>query len=242
MTDREDTRPLALLLAHGSPSDPAPQEAAIAALAADVAPLAPGWRVRGATLAAPGALDAATEPGATVYPLFMSDGWFVSRETPRRLALAGAGDARILPPLGLDARLPALCACRAVEAARAAGFDVAQTALILAAHGSPKDPRPARAARDAAGAIARLAPFRSVAACFVEEAPFLAEGLAAEAPALCLPFFAIRAGHVTGDLPEAVAAAGFTGPVLAPIGCDSEIAALIAATLEAEAVEAAPGA
>lgn len=237
-----DPRPLALLLAHGSPSDPAPQEDVITALAAEVGLLAPGWRVRGATLAAPGALNAAAEPGATVYPLFMSDGWFVSRETPRRLALAGAGDARILSPLGLDPRLPALCACRAVEAARAAGFDVTQAALILAAHGSPKDPRPARAAQAAAEAIARLAPFRCVTACFVEEAPYLAEGLAAAAPALCLPFFAIRAGHVTGDLPKAVVETGFTGPVLDPIGCDPEIAALIAATLAAAAVEGAPAA
>lgn len=242
MTDPDDPRPLALLLAHGSPSDPAPQEAAIAALAAEVARLAPGWRVRGATLAAPGALDAAAEPGATVYPLFMSDGWFVSRETPRRLALAGADDARILPPLGLDPRLPALCARRAVEAARAAGFAVARTGLILAAHGSPKDPRPARAARAAAAAIALLAPFRRVEACFVEEPPFLAEGLAAGAPALCLPFFAIRAGHVTGDLPQAVAEAGFTGPVLDPIGADPEIPALIAATLAAAAAAKAPAA
>jgi len=227
----KDDSPLALLLAHGSPSDPAPQEQAIAALAARVAALASGWRLRGATLAAPGSLEAAVAPGAVVYPLFMSDGWFVSRETPRRLALAGAGDARILPPLGLDARLPALCARRAVAAARAAGYDVAQTALILAAHGSPKDPRPARAARDAAQAIALLAPFRSVTACFVEEPPLLAEGLAAPGPAICLPFFAIRAGHVTGDLPEAVAETRFSGPVLDPIGCDAEIAALIAATL-----------
>lgn len=231
--------PLAVLVAHGSPSDPAPQEAAIAALAARAAALAPGWRVRGATLAAKAALDAAVEPGCVVYPLFMSDGWFVSREVPRRLALAGAADANILAPLGLDARLPALCARRAIEAARAAGFDLTETALILAAHGSPKDPRPAGAAIAAAGAIAALAPFRSVRACFVEEPPFLAEGLAEAGPALCMPFFAARAGHVTGDLPEAVAEARFAGPVLEPIGCDPEIAALIAGALAAEMALAA---
>ncbi len=234
-----DAAPLALLVAHGSPSDPTPQEEALAALAEAVSKHLPGWRVRAATLAAKGALEAAVAPGAVVYPLFMSDGWFVSTELPRRLAAAGVTDAHVLPPMGLDARLPALCARRAMEAAVAAGLEVAKTTLILAAHGSPKDARPARAARAAAQAIAALAPFRSVTACFVEEPPLLAEGLAAAGPALCLPFFASRAGHVTGDLPEAVAAARFGGPVLDPIGCDPEIAAMIAETLKAVAPSAA---
>ncbi|MDT8345494.1 MAG: cobalamin biosynthesis protein CbiX, partial [Thermohalobaculum sp.] len=74
------------------------------ALAAHVAGHLPGWRVRGATLAAPGALAAALAGlgGAPVlvYPHFMSDGWFVSDELPRRLAGAGGAGAEVLAPLG----------------------------------------------------------------------------------------------------------------------------------------------
>ena len=44
-TDRD-----ALIVAHGSPSSPAVQEAALAALAVRVAGHFPGWRLRGATL------------------------------------------------------------------------------------------------------------------------------------------------------------------------------------------------
>ena len=43
----------------------------------------------------------------TVYPLFMSDGYYVRRAIPERLAAsghAGTGAPSILPPLGLDAR------------------------------------------------------------------------------------------------------------------------------------------
>jgi sirohydrochlorin ferrochelatase len=223
----------AVIVAHGSPSDPAAQEAALAAIAAVAAASCP-FPVVGATLAADGslarALDAAP-PGARVlvFPHFMSDGWFVSDLLPRRIATARP--VAILPPLGLDPALPALCLARAAAAARAAGFDPATTRLALAAHGSPGDPRPARAARAAAATIAAAGVFRAVGTCFVEEPPFLAEGLGEEGPAVCLPFFATRAGHVTEDLAEAAAEAGFAGPILDPIGLDPEAARLAAAAL-----------
>jgi sirohydrochlorin ferrochelatase len=233
----------ALIVAHGSPSDPAPQEAAIAALARTVAARLSGWRIKGATLAAPGALERALEAGpALVYPLFMSDGWFVSRELPRRLGAAGHARIAILPPLGLDPALAALCATRAREAAAAAGFAIPDTTVILAAHGSPKDPRPAAAAANVARYLREKGGFRAIATGFVDEAPLLADALRAEGPALCLPFFAARAGHVTGDLPEAVAEAGFRGPVLGPIGADPGVADLIAGALRRAAAGFRPAA
>ncbi len=226
----------ALIVAHGSPSDPAPQEAAIAALAVAVAARLPGWRITGATLAAPGALGRALEAGpAWIYPLFMSDGWFVSRELPRRLAAAGRAEVAILPPLGLDPALAALCAACAREAATGAGYAIAETTVILAAHGSPRDPRPAAAAGNVARRLRATGGFRAVATGFVDESPRLADALRVGGPALCLPFFAARAGHVTGDLPEAVAEAGFRGPVLGPIGADPGVPDLIAGALRRSA-------
>lgn len=234
--------PEALIVAHGAPAHPDSQEAAIAALAASVAARVPGWRVRGATLAAPGALEraCASAGGAPlVYPLFMSAGWFSTVELPRRLAAAGAAGARVLTPLGLDPGLPALGAVMLAEAAEAAGLRLPETTLVLAAHGAPEHRGPAKAARAAAEAIAAAAGVASVRTCFVDEPPFLVEGLSVDGPAICLPFFATAAGHVTGDLPEAVAEAGFAGPVLTPIGCDPRAADLIAAALSAAVAEAA---
>ena len=48
---------------------------------------------------------------------------------------------------------------------------------------------------------------------------------------ICLPFFALRAGHVENDIPEALADAGFTGPLLPAIGEHPCVPKLIAASL-----------
>ena len=72
--------------------------------------------------------------------------------------------------------------------------------------------------------------------CFVDQEPFLAEGLSVRGPALCLPFFATAASHVEEDLPEAVAEAGFAGPVLEPIGRAPRAPAFVARRLSAPAL------
>lgn len=231
----------ALIVSHGSPSAPARPEAAMQGLAGRVAALLPGWLVRGATLAAPGALEAARAavgPGAPVYPHFMADGWFVSEELPRRLVACGPLPP-VLSPLGLDPALPGLCLRRAREAAAAAGIDPAGAVLLVAAHGSPSDPRAGAAARAVCARIAATHMFAEVRPGFVDEPPYIAEAARIAGPALCLPLFAGRAGHVLSDLPEALAEAAFAGPVLPPIGLDPEIPALIAASLAAHADTAA---
>ncbi|WP_102223689.1 sirohydrochlorin chelatase [Acidimangrovimonas sediminis] len=230
----------ALLVAHGSPSDPAPQEAAMAALAARVAALSPGRVVRAATLAAPGALEQALEglEAPLVYPFFMAEGWFTRTELPRRLAAAGAEGATCLAPFGADPGLPDLVLHAAEEGAGAAGLDPAGTIVLLAAHGSGRTGPGARASAEGARAMARrlaAGPFEGIEVGLIEEPPFVGEAArraGAEGRALCLPLFALAAGHVTGDLPAALAEAGFPGPLLAPIGAHWAVPGLIAAALK----------
>lgn len=236
--DAARSSPFAVIVAHGSPSEPPRQEAAVAELARAVGALAPELRVEGATLADPDSLRRAlarAPEGARprVYPLFMSDGWFVSTLLPKRLAAAGGEAAETLPPLGLDPELPAHAARRVVEAAQAAAIEPASAVLVIAAHGAPKDPRAGAAARAAAARIAALSGFAQTRVCFVDEPPFLAEGLRVDRPALCLPFFAAAASHVEQDLPEAVAEARFAGPVLEPVGLAPYAPGLIARRLTA---------
>lgn len=206
----------------------------MAALAARVAEHLPGWTVGSATLADREALGRALralgDGSALVYPMLMSDGWFASTLLPKRLAAAGGG-GRLLPPFGLDPDLPALCARRVAAAARQHGLDLSRSTLVVAAHGAPRDPRAGAAARAAAGRIAALARPGDTRVCFVDEPPFLAEGLRVAGPALCLPFFATAASHVLEDLPQAVAEAGFAGPVLEPVGQADEVPLLIARSL-----------
>jgi sirohydrochlorin ferrochelatase len=236
------TPPTTIIVAHGSPSDPPRQEAAMAAFARAVGRHLPGRRFASATLADPSALPralAAAGGRARVYPMFMSDGWFVSSLLPKRLAEAGAasgaGEAEILPPFGLEPGLPDFCATRVTEAAEAQGLAPAAATLVVAAHGSPNDPRAGAAARAVADGIAARLSFAEVRVCFIDEPPFLAEGLSVDGPAICLPFFATAASHVEVDLPEAAAAAGFAGTVLEPIGRAAKTPAFVARSLAARA-------
>ena len=230
--------PDALIVAHGSPADPAPQEAWLAALAVRVALWCPGWRIRAATLAAEGALATALArlDRPLIYPFFMAEGWFTRTNLPRRLAAAGGADLSQLPAFGHDPAMPALLARAARDGAAAHGLDPAQTTLLLAAHGSQVSRASATITEAMAEALRQAAGFAAVTTGYVEEPPPLAEAARAiDGPALCLPFFATRAGHVAQDVPEALAEARFTGPLLPAIGEHADAARLIAAALQAAA-------
>ncbi|WP_206456119.1 sirohydrochlorin chelatase [Aurantimonas marina] len=229
----------ALIVSHGSPSAPERPEAELTALADRVAARLPGWAIRGATLAGRDTLKAALDTlgnrQVSIYPLFMSDGWFVSRELPRRIGELRDGSFSMLSPLGLDPALHALCLDCVRRAASERDLSLEETTILLAAHGSPSDPRPREAAEKAARFIAAAGLFREIRVGFVDEAPYLAEAAWLGGPALCLPFFAGRAGHVDVDLPRALAEVAFPGPILDPVGTRSEIAPIVAVALSMHA-------
>lgn len=216
----------ALIVAHGQPSDPAPAAAELAALAERVTAVLPGWEVRAATLAEPGALAAeagAMTPGV-VFPMFMTGGWFTRVAIPARLAEAGIAGWRVLEPFGCD---PAVHDLARAVVAEAGGSDV-----ILAAHGSFKSSVPSDIARHVAGVIASDRAGR-VEAGFIDQKPQLASLTGFGPGSVCLPFFAAAGGHVTEDIPAALAEAGFQGRVLPPLGLDPRVPALIAAAISA---------
>ncbi|NJS38937.1 MAG: cobalamin biosynthesis protein CbiX [Rhodobacteraceae bacterium] len=212
----------AVIVAHGQPSDPEPAARALAGLAAQVAALLPGWEVRAATLAEPGAIARAVEgrTGGVVFPMFMTGGWFTRVQIPAKLAEAGAVGWAVLEPFGCDVAVHDLC----VALAREAGVDQ----LILAAHGSFKSTVPSDIARHVAGRVAAETGAR-VAAGFIDQDPQL-ETLTGFAGA-CLPFFAAEGGHVSDDIPAALAKAGFTGRILPPVGLDARVPGIIAAAI-----------
>jgi sirohydrochlorin ferrochelatase len=214
----------ALIVAHGQPSDPGPAAQELQALAARVAAHLPGWQVAAATLAEPGALEAAAAgPPGVVFPLFMAGGWFTRVNIPARLAKAGIAGWRMAEPFGCH---PAVHDLARRIAAEAGGSDV-----ILAAHGSFKSPVPSAIARQVAGLIAQDRPGARVIAGFIDQAPQLSAMAGFGPQALCLPFFAMAGGHVTDDIPAALAEAGFAGRLLPPLGLDPRVPALIAAAL-----------
>jgi sirohydrochlorin ferrochelatase len=223
----------ALIVAHGQPGDPGPQQQAIETLAARIH--VKGTTIRGATLAMPEALDRAND-ATLIYPLFMARGWFTRSELPRRLALANAAKARILPPFGTDPRLPDLCLQLLDRTARGRNWPLGRTHLLIAAHGSGRSRAPAETTRAMA---ANLAPHVASIRCgFIEEPPFIAEAASDLPPrTLCLPLFATQAEHVTTDLPAALQAAGFRGVTLPPVGQAAEVPAMIAESIRAALAE-----
>lgn len=230
----------AVIIAHGFPPDPEPQDRRLKTLAAAVAAECGGWTVRGATLAMPGSLeDALAGLGSPlVYPFFMAEGYFTGRVLPGRLARHTTA-AQLLRPFGSDPALVPLMIRSGLDGARNAGLDPQSTALLIAAHGS----KLSASSRNTALAMARLlasqTPFRCASVGFIEEEPCLATAARGLGPAICIPFFALRAGHVEDDVPGALAQAGFEGPVLPAIGEHAAVPHLIANALQHATREAA---
>lgn len=212
----------ALIVTHGQPSDPRPAGAALEALAARVEAVLPGWSVGAATLAEPAAMARAVtgRSGGVVFPMFMAGGWFTRVQIPKRLAEAGGTGWVVLEPFGCDPAVHDLCVTLVREAA---ARDV-----ILAAHGSFKSSVPSDIAAHVAGRIAGETG-AEVAAGFIDQEPQLST--LTGRGGICLPFFAAEGGHVSDDLPQALAEAGFTGRILPPVGLDARVPGIIAAAI-----------
>ena len=219
----------AMIVAHGQPSDPAPAEAELALLAAAVACHLPGWIVTSATLADPDAVRrAVTGSAGFIYPMFMSGGWFTKTHLPERLAAIHAANWHILAPFGLDPAVHSLT----VTIANEMTHGPSPGEVLLAAHGSFRSTAPS----DVAYAMVRqlhLAGFAHVEAGFIDQSPKISDIARTFGPnAVCLPFFAAKGGHVTDDLPQALAEAGFSGRLLPPVGLDPRVPGLIARALQ----------
>lgn len=221
-----------LIVAHGLPSDTGAGETAIARVAAHVQTLLPGRKVSAVTMAAEGALERAVgglNDEALVFPMFMSDGWFVRTELPRRL---GRSAVRVLPPFGQHPQLPMLAAQTVRSRMSARGWKANRTHVVIAAHGSGRSPKPAEATKAFASAMSRRLRGVKVNIGYIDEPPSIADAAQGlPESSICLPFFAADGGHVADDVPDALTSAGFRGELLQPIGLHREIPSLIAGTL-----------
>jgi sirohydrochlorin ferrochelatase len=182
----------------------------------------PGWSVAAATLAEDGAMARAVgeRTGGVVFPMFMAGGWFTRVQIPKKLAEIGAEGWTVLEPFGCDPLVHDLC----LELVREARADQ----VILAAHGSFKSSAPSDIAFHVAERIGAETG-AEVAAGFIDQEPQLSS-LTVRGD-VCLPFFAAEGGHVSDDIPAALAEAGFTGRILPPVGTDARVPGIIAAAI-----------
>ncbi len=227
----------ALLVSHGQPSAPETGEAHLQALAQQVSNHLPDWIIRSATLAAPQALEralAACRTKPLVLPVFMTDGWFTRKALPQRL---GTFSARQMAPLGTHLDLPRLTARLLRRAVEQKSWLVADTEILIAAHGSATGSAPSECTLQFAAALARWLPAREIRIGFLAEAPCLARVAAHCGPkSLALPFFAGAGGHVNEDVPDALDEAGFRGVRLPALGDAWFTPELIAQSLRSAAI------
>ena len=118
-------------------------------------------------------IDGMSAGPVTIYPLFMSDGYFVKQTIPR--SIDESRQTKVMTPLGLNRQLPQLVAKVALQSAKATGWVPGDCHLLLVAHGSKHD----RASRTATGTVAKsieaMDDFAGVSTSFLEESPFLDE-------------------------------------------------------------------
>ena len=150
--------------------------------------------------------------------------------------IAGLTATSVLPPFGLMSEVADLAVTAARKATIGRGWAIQKTVLVLAAHGSGRSRAPAAAATAIRDHIAAALPFAEIRLGFIEEEPSLREAAReAGAQALCLPLFVARWGHVVSDVPRDLAAAGFAGPSLAPLGARPEVPAILARAFSTKA-------
>lgn len=204
----------ALIVAHGQPSAPVAAEQALARFRDQVALYMPDAQLGAATLAAAGSLEAQLNklrPNAPVYPLFMSNGWFVKTNLAGRL---GNAPVEVMTPFGLDPELP----MRTAQALRPRPA-LSQGPLLLVAHGSASGRTgPAQATERFATLLSKELGSHEVHVGYIEQAPHIRDvAWRTNKAALCLPFFAMEGAHLRDDVSAALAQANFSGELLPPV-------------------------
>ncbi|WP_072394680.1 CbiX/SirB N-terminal domain-containing protein [Hyphomicrobium sp. CS1GBMeth3] len=173
-----------------------------------------------------------------VYPLFMADGYFVSKVRERVAAAGVAPEPEVLSPLGLDPALPDVLVQEAATMAPRRGFEPLQSRLLVVGHGSKLGPASANATRKAAARAALARRFASVTTAFLEEDPFLDDALrASQAPTIVAGFFFGDGMHAGEDVPDAIEETGANAIYTGAIGNSPAVAPLIAAALNASVMK-----
>jgi sirohydrochlorin cobaltochelatase len=153
-----------------------------------------------------------TSDSVRLYPLFMSNGYYVSEAIPKRLGISDGVDAlghhiTIQEPLGLHPELPQLLLAAAIDAAAGKSILPKSAALLLVAHGSAHSPHSAAAARQVRDRMAGRDLFAAVEVAFLEEEPLFVPSLkSCPRPTFVLGLFAGEGMHAGDDIHGAVAA------------------------------------
>jgi len=194
----------ALLVGHGSERTPSSMDPV--RRACDAFPRAEWSDVQvGSFRNAPSIAEAVAALDAdafVVVPFALAAGWFATEVVPEAVrAAAGDRPYRCSAALGTDPRFADVAATRFVDALHACGWDAMASALLLAAHGTPRNPASGDTVR---AAVARLCGIASeVTVGFLDDAPETHDALDAlqARQIVIVPWFLADGAHPRRDLP-----------------------------------------
>ena len=154
----------------------------------------------------------ALSPGPVViYPLFMSDGYFVRQAIPKSIGINGvvaegqSSQVEILPPFGLNPQLPQLIADLARSTAEKSNLPTHDCHMLLVAHGSKHDRASRNATLSLVTELGKANMFAGVDPCFLDESPFLEDQLQkVKGPTIAVGLFVGEGLHGAVDLPDAI--------------------------------------
>jgi sirohydrochlorin ferrochelatase len=163
-----------------------------------------------------------------VFPLFMSDGYFVRVKMPKILRDHGFANTDRLTPLGLLDPLIDLIEQRLRSLASLSGGLVpADLPTLMVAHGSRSGEPASRLRAETVAATLTARGLGTIHLAFIEEPPSVAEQLAAIDPKVVIGFFASEGTHALNDVKELVDQRPGVLHHVAAIGTDEGIAGLV---------------
>ena len=162
-------------------------------------------------------------------PLLMADGYTLKAMRRQLQPFAPAlGSLTVAPPLGLHPGLADLMAATATDACRQRGWTLADTDLLIAAHGTRRDPNSGRSAFDHVETIRRRKIFADVRTGFLDQTPTLSEVTAASrACHVAVGLFIDRGEHGEEDIPMILNTVDPDAVYTGPIGIDPRISTLL---------------
>jgi sirohydrochlorin ferrochelatase len=182
-----------------------------------------------------------------VLPVYMADGYTLRKgvRDPLKEAFQGGGSnrmgfdrtrVRVLSPLGLHHRIAEIAVDTATTSFARRGISPDHATVLLAAHGTPRNPASRQATELQAQRIAASGRFDNVVVSYLEQDPLITDVLATiTSPVAVIGMFASTGMHASVDIEEAIAAfPGLDIDYLGPIGEDDRIADLIADIVSAD--------
>jgi len=200
-----------VLAAHGSSGgvrEPVLELAAAIACRGLFAETAVGFMSRPPNLAQ--VVEGTTAADIYVVPFFLAHGHFTRTVIPEALARLERDPARRIhycDPIGTSPRLAEIVRRRVAAACHRHRLDAASVSVLLIGHGTPRNPESSGVARGLAAVLASRCWFAGVGTVFLEEAPSVADGLAAldavgGAPVVAVGLFAAEGMHGAEDVPQ----------------------------------------